>query len=115
MIITDEELVFPKHNLKTINSIRPTLQKQMDDLALQERKLNDKLHKNRNVRVELNPKRLDFITTLFGVGKKFFKILSNENSMNFSVHENFIIFLQDMIRNLWTKSSTISIRQFFVD
>ena len=64
----------------------------MDDLALQERKLNDKLHKNRNVRVELNPKRLDFITTLFGVGKNFFKILSNENSMNFSVHENFIIF-----------------------
>ena len=69
LIITDEELVFPTHNLKTINSIRSNLQKQMDDLALQEQKLKDKIHKNRNVRVELNAKKLDFITTLFGVGK----------------------------------------------
>ena len=75
MIISDEELVFPTQNLKAINSIRPTLQKQMDDLALQERILKDKLHKNRNVKVDLNAKKLEFITTLFGVGKNFLKII----------------------------------------
>ena len=65
LIITDEELVFPTHNLKTINSIRSNLQKQMDDLALQEQKLKDKIHKNRNVRVELNVFRMHLLFCCF--------------------------------------------------
>lgn len=94
LIITDEELVFPTHNLKTINSIRSNLQKQMDDLALQEQKLKDKIHKNRNVRVELNAKKLDFITTLFGVGK----ILPCENDKKLIVSIS-RIFLRKVTEN----------------
>ena len=68
LVISAEKLVFPTHKLQTVNAVRPGLQEQMDNLAILERNIKDQVHKNRNVRVELNAKKLNFVTTLFGVG-----------------------------------------------